>query len=347
MSVPAPKANQPSEARTFFNNHEEEADVSYRQLTLDERYQIYTLRKQNFQCAEIARQLGRHRTTISRELKRNFDKHSIYSGYTPVNAQRLANNRRAKSGALRWKLQGELKRLVEQKIMQGWSPEQISGRLLRERGVTVSAETIYQHVIRDDASGGLLRYGLRQRRRRHGRIAKVASADRARANHRHVDNRPAAANARTELGHWERDCIVGARGKSALLVCVDRMSRFVRIARVEATTAKCVGWKTRKLLDGLPVESLTNDNGAEFSRPGELEKKLDAPIYVCDPSSPWQRGTVENTNGLLRYYVPKQTNFDDMHYLLPTALEETLNHRPRKVLGFQTPHEVFFDEKTT
>jgi IS30 family transposase len=252
-----------------------------------------------------------------------------------------------KNGALRWKLKGDLKRLVEEKIMQGWSPEQISGRLLRERGVTVSAETIYQHIIRDDASGGLLRYGLRQRRQRHARIAKVASGDRARADHRHIDNRPAAANERTQLGHWERDCIVGARGKAALLVCVDRMSRFVKIARVEATTVKCVAWKTRKLMHGLPVESLTNDNGAEFNRPGELEKKLNAPIYVCDPSSPWQRGTVENTNGLLRYYVPKRTNFDDMHSLLPTALEETLNHRPRKVLGFRTPHEVFFDEETT
>jgi len=321
--------------------------VSYQQLTLDERYQIYTLRKQQLNCAEIGREMGRHRTTIARELKRNVGERSMTVGYMPTVAHKLAAERRVDAGALRWKITGDLKRLVEEKIMQSWSPEQISGRLLLEHGLKLAFETIYQHVIRDDAAGGLLRYGLRQRRRRHARTAKKATADRARAAQRHVDNRPAAANDRSELGHWERDCIVGTAGKSALLVAVDRKSRYSLLARVEAATTRIVTKETLRMLDGLPTESVTNDNGAEFARADALEAKLGARVYVCDPSSPWQRGTVENTNGLIRQYVPKKTNIDDLHSSMPTAIQETLNHRPRKVLGFRTPHEAFFDEKTT
>jgi IS30 family transposase len=341
------KANQPPEARTFFNNHEEEADVSYQQLTLEERYQIYTLRKQHFSYAEIAREVGRHRTTIARELNRNVGvERSMCSGYMPTVANKLARQRRILSGALRWKIRGDLKQVIEEKLMQSWSPEQISGRMLRERGFTISAETIYQHVIRDDRTGGLLRYGQRQGRQRHPRLTKLQTADRARARLRHIDNRPAAANDRTELGHWERDCIVGTRGKSALLVAVDRKSRFTKISRVDATTVKAVARETLRMLDGLPVESVTNDNGTEFNRATALEMKLGARVYVCDPSSPWQRGTIENTNGLIRQYVPKRTNFDDIRPSAATAIEETLNHRPRKVLGYRTPYEAFFDEES-
>ena len=244
------------------------------------------------------------------------------------------------------KIRGELKQLVEEKIMQSWSPEQISGRLQRERNLAVSAETIYQPIIRDDRAGGLLRYGQRKRRRQHPWLTKLKTAERPRERERHIDNRPETANKRLEPGHWERDCVIGARGKSALLVAVDRYSRYVRISRVGATTIRAVGKETIRMLDGLPIASMTNDNGHEFGGASELEPKLGARIYVCDPSSPWQRGTVENTNGLIRQYLPKQTNFDSIHPSLPLALEETLNHRPKKVLGFRTPHEVLFDEKT-
>jgi transposase, IS30 family len=321
--------------------------VSYQQLTLDERYQIYTLDKQQLNCAEIGRRLGRHRTTIARELKRNNGERSMTVGYMPTVAQKLTSQRRASSGALRRRVTGELKRIVEEKIMQGWSPEQISGRLRHEHDIRLAFETIYQHVIRDDAAAGLLRYGLRQRRRRHARTAKVATADRARAAQRHLDNRPTAANDRTELGHWERDCIVGTAGKSALLVAVDRKSRYTLVDRVESVTTKVVTHHTLRMLEGLPAKSVTNDNGSEFARPASLEAKLGARVYVCDPGSPWQRGTVENTNGLIRQYVPKKTNFDDIHSSMATAIQETLNHRPRKALGFRTPHEVFFDEEST
>jgi IS30 family transposase len=320
--------------------------VTYQQLTLEERYQIYALRKRHFSYAEIGRELSRDPTTISRELSRNTGEHHAFFGYSAVLAHKKARGRRIAAGKSRWKICGELKQLVEAKILQSWSPEQISARLSLEGCTTVSAETIYQHVMRDDAAGGLLRYGLRKRRQRHSRLTPAASAERARARLRHVENRPVEANERTELGHWERDCIVGERGKSALLVAVDRKSRFTRIARVFTTTADEVARQTRRLLDGLPVKSVTNDNGKEFARATSLERYIRAPIFTCDPSSPWQRGTVENTNGLIRQYVPKKTNIDELPSSLATAIEETLNHRPKKVLGYRTPHEVLFDEES-
>ena len=321
--------------------------MSYRQLTLDERYQIYTLRKQGFSNTDIAREIGRHASTISRELARNVGERSMTIGYMPTVAHKLAQKRRLDNGHLRWKLQGELKLVVEAKLMQSWSPEQISGRMLRECGVTLSAETIYQHIIRDDRRGGLLRLMQRRGRQRHPWLTKRQTAEKARAEERHIDNRPVAANERSELGHWERDCIVGKHGHSALLVAADRKSRYTKVSRVSRTTAKAVSDATLHMLAGLPIASMTNDNGAEFARPKQLEERLGARIYVCDPSSPWQRGTVENTNGLIRQYVPKKTDIDRIQSSLPKAIEETLNHRPRKVLGYRTPHEVFFDEETT
>jgi transposase, IS30 family len=179
-------------------------------------------------------------------------------------------------------------------------------------------------------------------RQRHPWLTKRQTAEKARAEERHIDNRPAAANIRSELGHWERDCIVGKHGHSALLVAADRKSRCTKVSRVSRTTAKAVSNATLRMLAGLPVASMTNDNGSEFARPKQLEERLGARM-----SSPWQRGTVENINGLIRQYVPKKTDIDHIDSSLPKAIEETLNHRPRKVLGYRTPHEVFFDEETT
>jgi IS30 family transposase len=343
----AEKANQPSAPRTFFDNHEEETHVKYQQLTLEERYQIHALRKQHFSCADIGRKLSRHSTTISRELSRNGHSYGVVLEYTPNAAQKKARDRRIAAGKLRWKIADTLKQMVEDKIRQSWSPEQISARLSLEGRTTVSAETIYQHIMRDDAAGGMLRYALRKRRRRHGRLTKTASAERARGRLRHIEHRPAEANKRSTPGHWERDCIVGERGKSALLVAVDRNSRLTRISRVSNTTADEVARHTLRMLDGLPVKSITNDNGSEFAGATALERRIRAPIFFCDPSSPWQRGTVENTNGLVRQYVPKKMNIDELPSSFVTALEETLNHRPRKVLGYRTPYEVFFDEESS
>lgn len=324
--------------------------MSYRQLTLDERYQIQALSKHGMRAGAIARQLGRHRATITRELARN----SIYNEeraryYHADAAQRKTAQRRAQKGRSERKIQGELQELVEQKLRLAWSPEQVSGRLWREKRVHLSHETIYQHVIRDSRENqGMLRYCLRFGGYKHHRLRKSTHGERTQQRKLHIDDRPAAANERREVGHWERDCIVGTPGGAALLTMVDRKSRYSRIRRVERLNSDEVADATLDALAGhrRVTKSLTNDNGQEFGRDALLSERLQRPIYFCTPSQPWERGSIENTNGLIRQFVPKRTAIEKLPRGVLAALEDTLNNRPRKTLGFRTPHEVFHDKET-
>lgn len=326
--------------------------MTYRQLTLDERYQISAMRRQHVSPSDIATALGRHRGTITRELERNtkryMDGDRLVVVYDPVYAHQQAGGRRVAKGVAARRIQGELQQIVESKLRQGWSPEQISGRLRRELMIAISHETIYQHVLRDTHEhSGVLRYCLRFGGYKHHRFRKSKHATRTRARKRGLDERPLAADRRWELGHWERDCVLGADSDAALLTVVDRKSRYSRIRRVAKLSADAVAKATVDALAPLGdvTRTITNDNGREFQRDAELEAKLGIPIFFCDPSSPWQRGSVENLNGLLRQFVPKKTNLDELPTWAPKVLEDTLNHRPRKTLGYRTPHEVFFDTR--
>ena len=319
--------------------------MKYRQLTRDERYQIAALRKQKMCAADIARLLGRHSSTIGRELARNNDALCEYAG---GRAHDRAEARRNATAAKRRKIQGNLQLVVEQKLKLSWSPEQIAGRLRLELGVELSHETIYQHILRDTHDErGMLRYCLRfgGYRQGHSRFKKSRCAEETRKRKNHIDTRPVAANERSELGHWERDCVLGTRGGAALVTFIDRRSRRVKLRHVARVDSKLVAAATIAALEGEPTRTVTNDNGVEFQRDEELQRVLRATIYFCDPSSPWQRGSIENANGLVRQYVPKGSSCDDMLSEYTSMIEETLNHRPRKILGFRTPHEVFFDEK--
>ena len=319
--------------------------MSYQQLTQLERYQIQVLRTQKCSAAEIGRQLGRDRSTISRELHRNStDNDGAVVPYDAKRAQDKAHRRRVDKGAAQRRIQGDLKELVESALRRSWSPEQISGRLWLELGLGLSPETIYQHVIRDaHEQRGLLRYCLRFGGYKQRRFRKSKHAERTRARKNALADRPTAANKRLELGHWERDCLLGTRGTSALLTIIDRKSRYTRIRHIAKLASDEVANAT---LDALGphakiTKTITNDNGVEFQRDESLQERLGIPIYFCDPSAPWQRGSVENLNGLIRQYLRKGRNLDELHEWVPAALEETLNFRPRKILGFRTPHEVF------
>lgn len=319
--------------------------MKYKQLTRDERYQIAALLKQKMCPARIAKALDRSASTIVRELSRNQNELGEYTG---GRAQERADRRRDAAAAQRRKLQGDLLELVEQKLRLSWSPEQIAGRLRRELGFVISHETIYQHVLRDThEKSGMLRYCLRfgGYRQGHSRFKKSRCAERTRARKNWIDARPAAANERTELGHWERDCILGTRGGAALVTFIDRRSRFVKVRHVARVDTEHVAAATIDALERLPTKSVTNDNGVEFQRDEDLQRLLGAKIYFCDPSSPWQRGSVENANGLIRQYVAKGECLNDMSPEYASMIEETLNHRPRKVLGYRTPHEAFLDEE--
>jgi IS30 family transposase len=325
--------------------------MKYRQLTLDERYQISALLRQHLSPAAIAMQLGRHRATIVRELKRNVIERCYGEPvryYHGLEAQRAADNRRIAKGVASRRIQGELLEIVESKLRQGWSPEQISGRLRVESPKKrVSFETIYQHVIRDaHERQGTLRYCLRFGGYKHHRIRQSKHAAKTRLEKHTLDERPEAANERRELGHWERDCVLGS-GDAALLTLVERKTRYSRIRRVSKLNIEHVAQATVDALE--PIEavtrSITNDNGSEFGRAAELEAALGVTIYFCEPSSPWQRGSIENFNGLIRQFVPKGTDIDALPAWATKALEDTMNHRPRKTLRYRTPHEVLFGER--
>jgi IS30 family transposase len=323
---------------------------TYVQLTLEERYQIYTGRKTGWSQAAIAKFIGRDPATVSRELKRNRYPHTVCGQqhlYRPAYAHEMAAGRRAAKGRAERKIQGPLQSLVERKLFLGWSPEQISGRLLHELDVGLSAETIYQHVIRDThEQRGPLRYCLRFGGYKQHRCTKSVVGQRTRERKNWLDTRPAAANERSELGHWERDCVLGKRADgAALLTMVDRKSRYLLVRHVEHLDSTHVAKATEHALANQRyARTLTNDNGHEFARDAALQQRLQLPIYFCDPSSPWQRGSIENANGLIRQYVRKGARLDDLEPWMPRALEDTLNFRPRKTLGFRTPHEVHFDQ---
>jgi transposase, IS30 family len=322
----------------------------YGQLTLEERYQIYTGIKAGWSQASIARFIGRAPSTISRELRRNKYPHQITAQaehYRPTYAHQMAQRRRDDKGRASRSIKGKLQSLVEQKLFLGWSPEQISGRLWDEQQVRISHETIYQHVLRDThENNGPLRYCLRFAGYKQHRFKKSSVGAKTRERKNWIDDRPAAANDRAELGHWERDCIVGKHGAGALLTMVDRKSRYLLVRYVEHLDTKHVADATANALAGQrATKTLTNDNGQEFARDEALATRLQLPIYFCEPGSPWQRGSVENANGLIRQYVAKGRDIDQIPPWTPRALEETLNFRPRKTLGYRTPHEVHFKQR--
>jgi IS30 family transposase len=336
------KESQPPKTHTFLNNHEED-EMSYRQLTVDDRYQIQILGTEKFTPTEIAERLGFHRSTIVRELKRNSEPAMLHA-YTAKRAQKKTRQRRVDKGKRSRKLQGSLQAIVEALLRRSWSPEAIAGRLRLEQKITISHETIYQHVIRDSKAMGYLRYCLRFGGYKHHRFKKSTVAAKTALRKKTIHDRPASVNNRRVLGHWERDTLLGQRGRSALLTLIERKSRLSRIRRIANVDVEHASTGTVGALKGLGAKSVTNDNGTEFQRDDELQNKMQIPIYFCDPKSPWQRGSIENLNGLIRQYIPKGSDIDALPDAICDALEETLNFRPRKTLGFRTPHEVFYRE---
>ena len=320
--------------------------MSYNHLSVDERNVIYRMRFLGHSDAEIARCLGCHRSTIGRECKRNAGPDGRYfagSAQTQANARRRAHLRQPKTGDPR------LMAYVEDRLREHWSPEQIAGRLAAQppadlEGCSLSHTTIYRSIWSDPERvrefRPFLRIASKPRRKPYGKPSRRGQI----LGKRSIDERPAEANERTRLGDWEGDTIVGRGQRGFVLTCVDRASRYLIARQVETCATEPVTVQLQQTIRKLPPEkrqSLTLDNGREFARPLELEKKLDLPIYFAHPYHCWERGTNENTNGLLRQYLPKGT---DLTLVTPEQLRSyvrQINHRPRKCLGFQTAFEVF------
>lgn len=316
--------------------------MNYTHLTEDERYQIDDLKREGFKQNEIAELMGRSPSTLSRELRRNKGDR----GWRPGQAQRKAINRLSVRGSNNANkiseaaLEYALKHLQEDQ----WSPDEISGRLLRENLVSISHETIYQRILEDKESGGSLHQHLRCKRKKKKRYGSAKSSRGSIPNRVDIDQRPAIVESRKRIGDWEGDTIIGSHTRGAVIASVvERKSRYTVLAKAKNKTAVAVTESINRKM--LPIAELTHtitfDNGKEFSLHQTLASVLEAKIYFAKPYHSWERGLNENTNGLVRQYFPKKVSFDSITEQELQNVENKLNHRPRKCLDYQTPFEVF------
>lgn len=307
--------------------------MNYTHLTQIERYQIYVLKKAGHTQMEIASNLGRSVSTISRELRRNRGGR----GYRPKQAHQLAVDRRAMNARTIPESKWEY---IRSKLNLDWSPEQIS------HFVGVSIETIYKYIYTDKSNGGQLWKHLRcqkKRRKRYGKNERRGSI----IGRKTIDHRPAIVEQRSRVGDWEADTIIGKGHKQAILSIVERKSGFTLLRKVSYKTAAKVSNAIIELLKPFKgkVHTITSDNGKEFADHQVVSKELEVDFYFAHPYASWERGTNENTNGLVRQYFPKGQSFK---YITDQQIEkvmELLNNRPRKRNGFKTPAQMFFNQR--
>jgi transposase, IS30 family len=319
--------------------------MRYHQITREERYTLAQWRMQQprLSNAEIARRMGRHPSTIGRELRRNASTGD--GGYRASQAQEHRNGRRSRNRG--WtKLSPKQWRIVDDLLREGFSPEQISGRLRDTGTLRVSHETIYRHVWADKIASGLLYLCLRQRtRRRRKRYATNERRGRV-AGKRHITNRPAAANDRTEFGHWEIDTIHGS-DRNSIVSVVERITGLVLIGKLPNLSAPELNKRLLRLIRrferqyGRSFMTITADNGTEFHSYAEVERRSQLEFYFATPYHSWERGTNENTNGLIRQYLPKGTSMASLSQAQCNSIAARLNNRPRKRHGYATPLELF------
>jgi IS30 family transposase len=313
---------------------------TYKQLTSVQRYQISALKRMGHRRTEIAKEVEVHKSTIGRELRRNTGER----GYRPKQADEKACERRA-NAAHKKRISAETWEVVEEKLRQDWSPEQVSGWLGKRQEIRISHEWIYQHVLADLRADGDLYTHLRQhgkRRKRYGKYDRRGKLP----NRVSIEERPQVVDQRERLGDWEIDTLVGKGQRGALVSLVERKSRYTLLQPVTQRLADLVADATISVLHPFAdfVHTITGDNGKEFAEHVRIAEALKANFYFAHPYSAWERGTNENTNGLVRQYFPKKTDFSKVALSETKVAVDRLNQRPRKCLDFKTPFEVFFDQ---
>ena len=312
--------------------------MSYQRLALSDRYQIHALKKSGRGVREIARVLGRPASTVSRELKNN----SGWKGYDPGPAHLLSTSRKKEKPTQSCLIQGKLEQYVRSKLILDWSPEQISGRLKDAKKIDLSYSSIYRFIYRDARKGGILWEHLRtQRKKRKNRKKSIlASNFNVLKDVRSIDQRAKIVDRKQRIGDLERDLICGTKPGAVILTINDRVSRKIKIGWLPSKCSKGVHQKTVTLLKNKRVHTLTNDNGREFARHKQTEKRLKTKIYFSHKGCAWERGANENSNGLLRQYFPRSMDFGAITPELLKFAEQRLNNRPRKCLGYKTPNEI-------
>ena len=316
----------------------------YKQLTMAQRYQIEALLKEGLSQQVIAENIGVHRSTVWRELKRNRLKDGDYNASSAAISARLryqykSKNRRVTKAHITY---------IRKHVQEGWSPEQISGRMVVDGLACVSHETIYQYIYSEQAKGGKLYLHLRHK---HKKYTRRSAGYRSRGQIKHrvsIDERPLIVEAKSRVGDWEVDTVIGKHHHQGIVTLVDRHSKFTLMKKVPSKHAEPVKQAIIDLLKPVKDHTLTitSDNGKEFAYHQEVSSALDTKFYFAHPYQSWQRGLNEHTNGLIREYFPKKTAFQDITDRQIVDVQNRLNNRPRKVLGYKTPAEVFFDTIT-
>jgi len=318
--------------------------MSYRHFTIEEREIIAIRLAEKKNDSQIAKELGRHHSSVSAEIQRNSNSDGSYS---PTQAQLKADRRRRESKKA-WKIESpEIADYVKEKLKQHWSPEQIAGRMAKEHpdepAMRISYETIYEWIRRDKKQSGnwktFLRQSSKKRRKRYGTGEKRGRI-RGRVD---IDERPKVVDEKQRLGDWEGDTVEGAKGSGYLTTMVDRKSQYLVLGHSSTKQASAIRrtiCRSFRRHGALPCETTTLDNGKEFAEHERLSKELGVDIYFAKPYHSWERGLNENTNGLLRQHFPKGSDFSKITASRLRKVEAELNNRPRKTLNYQTPNEV-------
>lgn len=315
---------------------------TYTQLTLEDRIKISVLMQEGFAQRGIAEQIGKSPSTVSRELSRN----SVEVGYFYATAQVLTDSRKTEATSMP-RIDEETWAWVKGKLLLQWSPEQISNRIKIELDVSISHEKIYQFVKEDRDQGGLLylnlRHGNRKRKKRFGGRDGYQGTIKNRVS---IEERPEVINNRERIGDFEGDLIIGKDHQGKALTLVDRVSLLLKIEKLESKNAEHVAAIAIDSIKdvGTPVYSVTFDNGLEFAAHESISLAADVKIYFAHPYSSYERGTNENTNGLIRQYFPKKMNLSKIPPSEYEKVETLLNHRPRKKLGYLSPYEKHYGQ---
>ena len=323
--------------------------MAYKQLTYEQRCRIYGLWRTGHTQTKIADEIGVHKSTISRELKRNITYVRTSNGYwqyKPDYAQTYANERhRDKPKAA--KLTQEVRSFICDKLREEWSPEQVSGYAKRHGLFKLSHEWIYRLVLQDKQKGGDLYKHLRHQHKKYRKRYGSPKRENAIRNRRSIEERPAVVDEKIRIGDWEIDTIIGKQQKQAIVSIVERKSKFTVLRKVKRRTAESVANAVIPSLKGYEdrVLTITADNGREFSWHEKISNALGADFFFAHPYSSWERGLNENTNGLVRQYLKKGSDFSSITDDKLIEVANKLNKRPRKTLDYQTPRELFFDNQ--
>ena len=317
--------------------------MKYHHLTTDARCQINTLKSTGKTQKEIAIYLGVSPSTISRELKRNTG----HRGYRYQQANEKAMERRCAASSRPTRMKPQVVIEIEAMLLKEWSPEQISGRL-KLSNILISHESIYLHVWANKKTGGTLYKSLRHAGKKYNHRSKGKSGRGCIPNRVDIKDRPSVIETKQRLGDWEGDTIIGAKHKGVIVSAVDRKTKYTKLAKSEDKTAENVTRAVKRAFADIPakaIRSITFDNGREFSMHERITKQTGLACYFATPYHSWERGLNEHTNGLVRQYLPKSCDLSAVTDEQLQFVEDRLNNRPRKVLGYRTPREAFLDKR--